>query len=225
MENGKFGTPKNRLVIFDMDGVLVDSEPAITQAAIESLAERGIAAVRGDFKQFTGMGDDLFIGGVARIHGGEYDPAMKARAYEIYMAHMERVGVFPASKRAIESLAASGFAVAVASASDRIKVEANIAAVGVDISIFAVVLTGSDVTRKKPDPEIFAKTARMAGYAPERCVVIEDAISGVQAARAAGMDCVAVLTSFDAEKLLDAGARAALADVGAAAEWIMWNYD
>jgi beta-phosphoglucomutase-like phosphatase (HAD superfamily) len=74
-------------------------------------------------------------------------------------------------------------------------------AIGVDESIFSALVTGSDVARKKPFPDIYLEGARRIGMAPQDCLVIEDAISGIQAAHAAGMDAVGVPTTFSQEVL------------------------
>ncbi|MCL2160039.1 MAG: HAD family phosphatase [Oscillospiraceae bacterium] len=212
-----------KLIIFDMDGVLVDSEGAITQASIESLCETyGIEAKHADFKEFTGMGDDKFIAGVAKKYGKDYDVGLKFRAYEIYNAHKSRVKVFPRSKKLIHNFYNLGLKCAVASASDLVKVKVNIAKInlGKAIQISTTetlaspikskrplfVIAGSDVTNKKPDPEIFLRAAEISGILPEFALVIEDAVSGVQAAKAAGMVCIGVTTSFDRKTLLNAGA-------------------
>ena len=194
------------LVIFDMDGVLVDSEPAITYASMEALSEIGVKAEYDDFKPFTGMGDDKFIEGVAKKYGRKYDVSLKERAYEIYIEKPDRVKVFPSSKKLIEELRKQRLKCAVASASDLIKVKANLARIGVDVSIFTAIVTGSDVKNKKPDPEIFLKVADFCKIPNERAIVIEDAVSGVQAAKSAGMKCISVTTSFDKAALLSAGA-------------------
>ena len=116
-----------KLVIFDMDGVLVDSEGAITMASIESLREAyGIEAKHADFKEFTGMGDDKFIAGVAAKYGKGYDVKLKERAYEIYMAKKDRVKVFPRAKKLIHNLNNLCLQCAVASASDLVKVKVNL---------------------------------------------------------------------------------------------------
>ena len=195
------------LVIFDMDGVLVDSEEAIASASILSLREYGVPDAKlADFKPFTGMGDDIFIGGVAGKYGVEYDAAMKLRAYEFYMENLHEIFVFKWSKHIIEKLSEQGMKVSVASASDRVKVEANISRVGVDMGIFSSVVTGTDVKNKKPDPEIFIKAAAKADIPCERCLVVEDSLAGIMAAKSAGMVCVAVNTSFGFEELKKAGA-------------------
>lgn len=224
-------------VIFDMDGVLVDSELAITTASIESLREWNIDAKVEDFKEFTGMGDDKFIGGVAAKYGLDYDLKMKERAYEIYLSTAnERVRVFDWSRPLIEGLHRDGYLLALASASDYIKVKKNIECIGVAPEIFNAIVTGSDVERKKPFPDIFLKAFekvknsldRDASIARDACnsgdidvsrtLVFEDALSGVQAARAAGMKCIAVTTSFDAPQLTDAGAHFVTDDLSAVSE-------
>lgn len=206
----------SKLIIFDMDGVLVDSEPAITYASMQALKERGIEAAYEDFKPFTGMGDDRFIAGVCEKYGACYDPSMKARAYEIYIERAaEWIKVFPWSKPVLESLHAAGYRLAVASASDIIKVECNLRQIGIDTRIFSAIVTGSDVTRKKPAPDIFLKAAEKAGAEPADSLVVEDAVSGVMAAKAAGMTAVAVTTSFDKQTLLEAGADLAVDDLSA----------
>lgn len=212
-----------KLIIFDMDGVLVDSEGAITQASIESLREAyGIEAKHSDFKEFTGMGDDKFIAGVAAKYGKDYDVKLKFRAYEIYNAHKSWVKVFPRAKKLIHNFYNLGLKCAIASASDLVKVKVNIAKIkpGQAIRIITTednaqeitakrplyVISGSDVKNKKPDPEIFLRAAEAADIAPEHTLVIEDAVSGVQAAKAAGMTCIGVTTSFNQQTLLNAGA-------------------
>ena len=211
-----------KLVIFDMDGVLVDSEPAITHASIESLKEIGVNAKEKDFKEFTGMGDDKFIQGVAEKYGKTYDVKLKLRAYEIYTIRKNRVKVFPKAKKLIQNINNIGLKCAVASASDLVKVKINLKRIklGKSLKIITMdgsqdgmkskrliyVITGTDVKNKKPDPEIFLKAAQSAGISPEYCLVIEDAVSGVQAAKAAGMKCIGVTTSFNRRTLLNAGA-------------------
>ena len=194
-------------IIFDMDGVLVDSEPAITYAAMEVIRRLGFETKEEEFKPYTGMGDDKFIGGVLESHGGVYDPAYKAEAYDIYCeSAAERVKVFSWSKEILTALHDKGYAVCVASASDIRKVTCNLACIGVELSLFDAIVTGSDVERKKPAPDIFLKAAEKAGLLPENCIVAEDAVAGVMAAKAAGMTAIAVTTSFSANALKEAGA-------------------
>lgn len=203
-----------KLVIFDMDGVLVNSEPATIAAAIEALRHWGIEADPAEFKPFTGMGEDRFVGGPAENHGLTFVPEMKQLTYEIYGKHAKNnVLVYPWSLSILERLKSQGYAIAVASAADRIKVDINLSCIGVSPDFFDAVVTGVDVERKKPAPDIFIMAAKKAGYSPEYCVVVEDAVSGVKAGKAAGMTTVAVTTSFPAEKLIEAGATVATDDL------------
>ncbi len=190
-----------------MDGVLVNSEQAITLASMEALRFWGIEAKEDEFKPFTGMGEDMFVGGVARKHGKTYQPEMKQKAYEIYIeTAKDRVFVFPDTLKVLKALDALGFPFALASAADREKVLCNIYCIGASPEIFKVIVTGSDVKNKKPDPEIFLTAAKKASFNPAETLVVEDALSGVKAAKSAGMSCLAVTTSFDKESLSEAGA-------------------
>ena len=194
-------------VIFDMDGVLIDSEDAITLAGIEALKDWGIDAKPQDFKPFTGMGENKFIGGVAEKYDVAFTMDMKDKAYEIYVAKAaERVTVYPWSKPVLTGMAERGIKIALASAADAVKVTCNLECIGVDKSIFSALITGSDVKHKKPHPEIFLTAAANAGFAPNNTLVVEDALSGVKAAKAAGMLCLALTTSFAEPELRDAGA-------------------
>ena len=201
------------LLIFDMDGTLIDSEAAIGAASAEALREYGIFPEADEFLEFTGRGDDRFVGGVAEKHGLVYDPAMKKRAYEIYMSHPERLTAFPWSRKIIETASARGYQTALASASDAEKVYFNIRFLGLSPEIFSVILTASEVRKQKPDPEIFLLAAEKAGRRPDKCIVCEDSLSGVKAGKAAGMTVMAVTTGYPGSRLLDAGADSVFDDL------------
>ncbi len=203
-------------VLFDMDGVLVDSEPIINAAAIRALAEFGIQARAEDFQPFVGAGEDRYVGGVAELHGQTYVPQMKHRTYDWYLKLLPSMGkAFPGARDLVEYLHRLGIPCAVASSADRIKVEANLTTVlQVPLDRFAALVTGEDVFRRKPHPDIFLEAARRLDVPPEACCVIEDAVNGVEAAKAAGMRCVAVTTSFPAEALAAAGADLVRTGIG-----------
>lgn len=190
-----------------MDGVLVDSEPAITYAAMEVNRALGYETEPWEYKQYTGMGDDKFIGGVLEKHGGIYKSEFKNEAYRIYtQTAKDKVTVYPWSAGIIEKLKSLGYTLAVASASDIVKVKCNLDCIGNVTEKLTAIVTGSDVERKKPAPDIFLKAAEKAGLAPGDCIVAEDAVAGIVAAKAAGMRAVGVTTSFSAEELKNAGA-------------------
>ena len=195
---------KYKAILFDMDGVLIESEFLMRHSAIQALAEYGIEAKHEDFVEFTGMGEDKFVGGVAEKYGHAYTFDMKERAYDYFGQQVKEMAHVPEGvKEMLEALHAKGFVMAVCSAADLRKVRYNIQAIGVDESIFSALVTGSDVARKKPFPDIYLEGARRIGMEPKNCLVIEDAISGIQAAHAAGMDAVGVPTTFSKEELAE----------------------
>jgi HAD superfamily hydrolase (TIGR01509 family) len=195
-------------VIFDMDGVLVLSEPFIAEAAIRMFAEKGFTVREEEFRPFIGMGEDRFIGGVAERRGIPLDAARdKARTYEIYNEIVRgRLQPTPGAVDFIRSCRARGLKLAVASGADSVKVDANLRELGLPRSTFDAVIDGDQVVRKKPAPDIFLAACRALVLPPAECLVIEDAVSGVQAAKAAGARCLALTTSFDARTLAEAGA-------------------
>jgi HAD superfamily hydrolase (TIGR01509 family) len=206
-------------VIFDMDGVLVESEPFIAEAAVRMFAEKGVAVRPEDFRPFIGTGEDRFLGGVAEAQGVTLDmPRDKARTYEIYLELIPgRLEPLPGVAEFIARCRARGPKLAVASSADRVKVEGNLRELGLPPGTFDAVVVGEDVARKKPAPDIFLEAARRLGLDPASCLVIEDAVSGVAAARAAGCRCLGLTTSFTSDQLMAAGAVWTAADLASAA--------
>ncbi len=203
-------------VIFDMDGVLTDSEPLINAAAVAMFRERGLVVAPEDFLPFVGAGEDRYLGGVAEKHRFPLDlPAAKKRTYEIYLALVpQRLRAFPGARELPDACRRAGLKIAVASSADRIKIEANLRQIGRPPATWDALVSAEDATHKKPAPDLFLAAARQLSLAPSQCVVIEDAVNGIRAAKAAGMRCVAVAQTFPAEELQAADlVRASLQDV------------
>jgi haloacid dehalogenase superfamily, subfamily IA, variant 3 with third motif having DD or ED/haloacid dehalogenase superfamily, subfamily IA, variant 1 with third motif having Dx(3-4)D or Dx(3-4)E len=192
-----------RAVIFDMDGVLTDSEPLINAAAIAMFKEKGLIVQPEDFVPFVGTGEDRYIGGVAEKYHFPIDlPAAKARTYEIYLELVpKQLRAFPGATELVRNCRNAGLHVAVASSADRIKIEANLRQIGLPPESWDAIVTGEEVINKKPSPDIFLKAAAKLGFLPSECAVVEDAVNGVEAANAAGMRCVAVAQTFPANQL------------------------
>lgn len=203
-----------KAVIFDMDGVLVNSEPVIAKAAILGLKEYGINAVEEDFLPFIGAGEEVFIGGVARKYGQDYIIEMKDKVYDIYdtIVHDE-IRLIKGVFELLDKLKTEGYSLALASSADKRKVTSNLDAAGISKDYFTVIMTGEDVVNKKPHPDIYIKTVRKLGLSPQECIVIEDAANGVTAAKNAGIKCLGVTSSFSRELLKDAGAYEVFEDL------------
>ncbi len=193
-------------VIFDMDGVLVMSEPLLAQAAATMFAEKGYTVRHEEFHPFIGMGEDRYLGGVAEARGIPIDPERdKARTYALYLEIIRgRLVPLPGVVDFVAACRRRGLKTAVASSADEIKVLGNLNEIGLPPSTFDVVVNGNLAARKKPAPDLFLEACRQLALEPSRCLVIEDAIAGVAAAKAAGCRCLAVTTSFGREQLAQA---------------------
>jgi beta-phosphoglucomutase len=212
-------------IIFDMDGVLCDSEHFICEAACAMFRQRFSQVVtREDFVPFVGAGENRYLGGVAEKYGIRLDmPADKDLTYAIYLQIIRgRLGPLPGVRQFIARCRNMGLKLAVASSADRIKVEGNLAEIGIGAETFDAVVTGSDVEHKKPHPELFLAAADRIGLPAGRCLVVEDAPNGIQAARAAGARCLALTTSFPEDILRAAGADYIAADLAQVGEEI-WD--
>jgi beta-phosphoglucomutase len=206
-----------KAVLFDMDGVLLDSEEYICKAGIEMFKEKGYEVSPDDFLEFTGMGENRYLGGVAEKNGIPFELEKdKARTYEIYGEIVAgKLKPFEGVVDFIKKCRSRGLKLAVASSADPPKVNINLEEIGIPKSTFGTVVTGLDIEHKKPSPDIFLKAAENLGVDAADCLVIEDAISGVAAGKAAGAKVLALTTSFSAEELSEADWIASLlTDVG-----------
>jgi beta-phosphoglucomutase len=206
-------------VLFDMDGVLVDSEPFIAEAAAAMFAERhGTVVDVRDFAPFVGTGEGRYLGGVAEKYGVELDLSSdKERTYAIYATIVRgRIAELPGAKAFVCACRERGLKTALATSADMIKMEANFREIGFVESDFDATVNGLDVERKKPFPDIYLEAARRLGVAPERCLVVEDALSGIKAAKAAGCLCLGIASSLGEAELRRAGADFAAPDLARA---------
>lgn len=218
-ETSKQEWGKVTAVLFDMDGVLCNSENPSRKAAVDVFAEMGVQVIAEDFAPFTGMGEANFLGGVASVKGvKEFNTeAAKKRFFEIYLDKYAKpnsgIG-FPGAFELINECKNKGLKVAVASSADRVKVDANLAAAGLPLSMFDAIVSADAFENLKPAPDIFLAASKILDVSPDECVVIEDALAGVQAATAAKMRCIAVTTTLTEETLKPAGPSIIRNDIG-----------
>lgn len=190
-------------VIFDMDGVLVDSEAFIARAAEAMFKEKNLDVKLDDFLPFVGTGEDRFIGGVAEKYNFPIDiQECKKRSYEIYAEIVKgELKTLPGVMDFIGICRKRNLKMALASSADDFKVRVNLDATSIPENSFDVIVCGSDVKNKKPSPDIFMEAASRLGVQPEKCLVVEDAVSGVSAAISAECRCLALSTSFSRNDL------------------------
>ena len=193
-------------VLFDMDGVLVDSEMFICKAAIMMFEELGIHAASADFQPYVGMGENKYLGGVAQKYGLKIDiEKVKERTYIIYEKIVNgHLYPLPGAHEFITRCRNKGLKLALATSADRIKMEVNLNEIRLSKNTFHSIITGMDIEKKKPSPEIYLKAAGNLGLKPADCLVVEDAVSGIKAGKDAGCMCLAITTSFEAAALKEA---------------------
>jgi HAD superfamily hydrolase (TIGR01509 family) len=183
-----------RAVIFDMDGVLVDSEPLWRLAEREVFAEVGLELSDADCERTMGMRTDEVIEHWFRAAPWEGATCAEVQArLEGRMGELiaERASAMPGLEESIAMARAEGLALGLATSSSPALIEAVLARLGM-VDAFAVIHSAIEEELGKPHPAVFLTTARLLGVEPEDCVAIEDSVAGVRSARAAGMRVIAV---------------------------------
>jgi len=220
----EMGLRRVRGVIFDMDGVLCESEPFICRAARQMFKELYDLEVQPeDFRPFVGTGEARFIGGPAEKYGLDIDiDKAKSRTYKIYL-HLIRGRLKPTigAREFIDWCRQLGLKLAVATSADMVKMRGNLREINLPAGLFDAVVTGEQITRKKPAPDVFVLAASELGLRPDECLVVEDAVAGVQAAKSAGAKCLGLTTSFSEGELLSAGADWVAPDFASVPEGVL----
>jgi beta-phosphoglucomutase len=188
-----------RAVLWDVDGTLIDSSEYHWLSWREALAGEGVALTRGQFARMFGRRNDEILRG---YFGDGYPAADVSRVgdakEELYRRFVRERGIklLPGVRAWLDRLGREGWRQAMASSAPRANLEAITDALGLG-NYFDAVVSAEDVTVGKPDPQVFLKAAARLGVEPARCVVVEDAPAGTEAARRAGMRSVGVLTMHE----------------------------
>lgn len=192
-------------VIFDMDGVIVDSEPRHERAFLEVVREIGYAGRHGlQFSDYVGRSDqELWLDFVARNRPKQRAEELLAMKRKRLVEFLRREQpLFAGLPELVERLAAR-YPLALASGSERPVVE-EVLRLGSVGRFFSVVVTDTEVARGKPAPDIFIRAAQLLGVAPTACCVVEDSKPGVAAGLAAQMRVIAITNTHPAGELRDA---------------------
>jgi len=194
----------NRGVLWDLDGVVVNTGEFHYQAWSLVLPEYGLPVTRETFQATFGMNN---VGVLTTLYGPTLAPELVAeigdRKEEAFRQAMRgHVQALPGVLDWLARLKAHGVPQALATSAPPANIDVMLDELGL-WSYFDAVLSGSDLPGK-PDPTLFLKAAGEIGVPPERCVVVEDAVAGVEAAKRAGMRCIAVTTTNPADILTEA---------------------
>ncbi len=193
-------------ILFDMDGVLIDSEPIILHAAQAFFARRGITANEEDFKPFVGAGDRRYLVGVGERYGLSIDFDIdRVELYELYAEAAREAVSFAGVHQFFADAKRAGLKVGLATGSERHKALINLAAIGLKEADFDNIVTGEQVVRNKPYPDIYQLTALSMGLSTDQCLVVEDSIHGVVSAKRAQCAVLALPNSFGESALTEAG--------------------
>jgi beta-phosphoglucomutase len=198
-----------RAVLFDFDGVLVNSEPLHYRALRDCLMPEGVEISQGEYMRFYLAFDDWrAIKAALERHGVhptvERVNALAERKSDLFDELLATVPFFPGARELVESLAEE-MPLAIASGALRSEIERILEPAGL-LGHFTAIVGAEDVERGKPDPEPYLTAmARLydkaPGLRPDQCVVIEDTMTGITSALAAGMKVVGVAQTYPAEQL------------------------
>ena len=181
-------------IIFDMDGVLINSEPFHYQVWKEALKKRGINLDYEIYKPCIGSTVQVLMQILHEHYGvDEKDDSLSLEVKNLKQEMIEKQGyppLIPYVKDMLERFHEAGYHMAVASSSPQEYIE-NVTSYWGISPYFQVLVSGEHVEHPKPAPDIFLKTADILGLLPEECLVIEDSENGCRAAKAAGMTCMA----------------------------------
>ena len=196
-------------LLWDVDGTLVDTAELHFQAWLILARELGKPFTRADFAGTFGWRNPEII---PKLFGQEYDDEqinlLSDRKEDLYRAEAEKgVALLPGAKRLLDAVIASGGRQAIGSSAPRRNIDL-ILRITQTAPLFSAIVAMEDTRRGKPDPEVFLLGAKQTGVLPERCIVLEDAPAGIQAAKAGGMRAVGVafVGHHPAERLQTAGA-------------------
>jgi beta-phosphoglucomutase family hydrolase len=181
-----------RAVLWDLDGVLVDSAPFHFQAWRELLASLGRELSEADFRRTFGLRNDTILSDlVGDLPAAEVERLAARKEALFRRAALGNIVPLPGALALLRLLRERGFKLALVSSTPHGNIDLILGSLGAEAA-FDVIVGEEDVTRGKPDPEGFLLAARRLGVPPEECVVIEDAPVGVEAAKRGGMRCVGV---------------------------------
>ena len=196
---------KSKAVIWDMDGVIVDTALYHLEAWQAAFQKRGVNFTEADFRHGFGQRNDSIIRGIlgADVSSSQVDAISREKEESFRRSIVGRLRPLPGVTGLMTALKEQGFKMALASSAPIENIHLVIRTLNIG-SCFEAIVCDKDVTEGKPSPQAFLLAAERLGVEPGKCVVIEDAITGVTAAKRAGMYCLAVTNTHPRRCLMEA---------------------
>jgi HAD superfamily hydrolase (TIGR01509 family)/HAD superfamily hydrolase (TIGR01549 family) len=215
-----------RAIIFDMDGVVLSSPPMHLQSWQETLAPLDVELTADMLYPLEGMQTERIAQKLTEsllgVACSEEEARRLAQAKRARFAEIFYPSLVPGIGPLLHDMRGRGYGLGLVTGSAQSVVEESLAPTGV-MELFETIVTGDDVEQGKPDPEPFQLAAEQLGIQPTECLVVENAPAGIQAARSAGMGCVALETTLTAAELARSGADQVFSDSVSLRNWLVFG--
>lgn len=197
--------PESRAVLWDMDGVIAHTAPYHLRAWQKVFKKRGVDFTEDEFRRHFGQRNDTIIKSVLGkvMSQEEIDTIADEKETSFRRRVKHNIKPLPGVIELMTSLRQHGFKIALASSAPTGNIQLITQTLGID-NYFQSIVAGRDVTEGKPSPQIFLLAAEQLGAKAENCIVIEDSVAGVTAAKRAGMHCLAVTNTNPRSSLSEA---------------------
>jgi len=194
-----------KTILWDMDGVIADSNSFHFAAWQETFAKKGVKFTKEDFTKLFGTRNDFIIGSIVGRELPERDVKVMVQEKEENFRRKATGSIkpFPGAVRLLNAIKKGNFKLGLVSSTPKENIDFILSELNLE-RIFDCIVFGQEVSESKPGPQIYLLAARKLGVAPNDCVVIEDSPLGVKAAKTAGMKCLAIANTHPRQKLEEA---------------------
>lgn len=183
-----------KAVIFDRDGVIIDSESVHVNSFVSTYNEMGIDVSKGEMNHIAGKHPEDHVPPIIENYDVSYDDVRNIQRVK-YLSMINSAKFFNDTIKILKKIHKLGLPIALTTTAS-LKTTSPILKKAKIIDLFKVIVTEEDYKKRKPDPEPYLVTARKLGVKPSECLVFEDSNSGLKSAKAAGMKCIIIYNEY-----------------------------